>query len=272
MREQFSAAAPSAVILWALSFAVAEYALWRSRRVLALASAVTPMFAWVALDGLRQAGVLPPIPDVLAFCALPACWMALLPAERGSLIVERVEHAANDSAVGDASHQRFGHEPQEERGHHHPPILPRLAPLAACLAYAAALLALRHQPAVRAHWTGALQLPRLVAFGWALAVGLQWRLKDEGPGVATPEPSSTFAPLRPVATILRSGEAPESGGARLTYRPALPPSTAIGIVMALGGGICAAGGLWADWHDVRAVAAVAWGLSAAIVWRAWRAR
>lgn len=263
MREQFPAASAASVILWALSFAVAEYVLWRSRRAPALASAVTPMFAWVALDGLRQAGVLPPIPDVLAFCALPACWMALLApglqrcVECGGVGVTssaNAERHMRRSNIGDLGKC-------EEIGERHPRILLRLTPLVACLAYAAVLLALRHEPAVRAHWTGALQLPRLVAFGWALAVALRWRGRIGARGhLARGDGSRGSSP----------------GGSRLAhpraylmaYRHALPPSTAIGIVMALGGGICAAGGLWADWYDVRIVAAVAWLLSAAIAWRA----
>lgn len=212
---------------------------------------------FVALDVSRL--WLESIPEVFIFCTLPACWMALL--------------TEPPAGIPPASHAyKTGARLLSYGGTVSSRILPRLAPLTACLAYAAALLALRHEAAVARNWMLALQAPRIVGFAWALAVAMRWRQKSEGPRVAMPEPLPADLDATPGSLRLKRTPLYSELPLRSTYRPALPPSTAIGIVMALGGGLCAAGGLWPTWGAVRCVAAASWFLSAAIAWRANGAR
>lgn len=263
-RHRRPAASP-AVIVFALSVCVATFIAWRSRSITGLRPTAVLCSLFIGLDAARTH--IGGMGHVLAFCTLPACWMALLVRDRrgGPSVPGECKAAGIEATPGGWN---AGPWPVQDRlSCLVVRILPCLAPFAACLAYAAALLALRHESTVRAHWTEALQLPRLVAFGWALAVALRWRLKDEGlGGYDTTEPQSVCA--RSATFAGNDGCRLPTAKAPLTYAPTLPPSTAIGVVMALGGGICAASGLWTDWADVRIVAAVAWGLSAAIAWRA----
>lgn len=113
------------------------------------------------------------------------------------------------------------------------------------------LLATRHQLAVSAHWHEALQAPRLVVGAWALWVALA-RRKNEGPeGGGTSEPFGRLLSVQ-----------------RRPYASPLPPSTAIGLVLALGAAASVIGGLWPTWGAVRALSLLSWALVAAVAWRA----
>lgn len=285
------------LLLCALACAI--LAALRSRHAPRLRPAAVALAAFAALDAVRlMVAVLGSAApwwfawlDVAAFCVLPACAMGLLAARRledadpqareSRWATVRDVDAVSDACAGGGRSGARAAGGSVPFGRSHPRILPRLAPAAVCVAYAVAMLALRHAPIVRAHWIEALQAPRVVAFGWALAVAL----KQMGPGVAvrprapTREPIPGYGSPLPggVANVWAEGPtssptvAPVASAARTLredYRPGRDPSTAIGVVLALGGGVCVAAGLWAAWDGVRTVALVSWGIVALVAWRA----
>lgn len=176
--------------------------------------------------------------DVAAFALMPGVWAGLL---AGNIQRE-------GSAVSHEDGSPSGGARPKRRGNIQRNIL-ALAPLALCLLYASALLWARHHPTVRASWGTLLAVPRLVVGSAALLAAL-----------ARPR-----GPLQWLHGVNWKGE-PES----LPYRPRLPlaPPRLVGVVMGLGCAACVVGGLWADWRGVQAVSAVAWVLTAAVVWRA----
>lgn len=260
----------------------------RSRAIHSLRPAAVAVAAFCALDAARLVG-LPPMADVVAFVVMPACWGALLQmrcddAADSEQPQERREEpeGSNHANVTPLSPVRFrplavkrvlkiGAALRRRRGEHLA-ILPRLAPLALCLLFSLLLLLSRHHPAVAAHWHEALAVPRLVVGGVALWVAL----KSRGPR-ANPEPTVTFEPTLSTPGGVPVASAPCSrnlgggtyGRLQESYPLRLPPSTLIGIILALGSAACVVGGLWAgDWGGVRAVSLVSWGLVVGVAWRA----
>jgi hypothetical protein len=169
--------------------------------------------------------------------------------------------------------------------------LMRILPALAALSYASLVLLLRHPLARAGLWQGALALPRVGVAAWALWVGIREGrggagggrgMKDEGPE-ANPEPSATDP--RRLSDGAGSGSAIYPGShlsaVPLPRRPgfgtadratgSLPPSLAIGILLALGAGACVVGGLWGEWDGVRAMSGASWLLVAVVALRTKRA-
>lgn len=269
--------------------AVATYLRRLSLSSPSLLPAARAVAAFALLDGVRLAIDVAGRPgwlawaDVVAFVMMPGCWAGLLMRgkdERPGVAspeplpadpdvtpgAPELKRSALSPALGCSELRRA--EPMARR-----PVA-QAVPVLALLAYASLLLALRHQPAVAAHWLPLLQAPRLVVGAWALWVAM--RGKTKGPEAEAHEPFC--APSRPTCERTQSEPggylAPNSRIARSAQpTPArrlaqpLPPSTAIGIALALSAAASVVGGLWlGPWAQTWPVSAAGW-LAAVVVAR-----
>ena len=174
---------------------------------------------------------LPPFADVVVFVVMPACWGALLK-NRGP----ETEAPSPLPVSGCAPPWLARKNVVTGQCSAKPEFYCRGA--ATCflpaIVYALSVLLLRHPLARAGLWQGALALPRVVVGAWALWVGM------------------------------RAGRA-------VGEERGLPPSRAIGIILALGVGACVVGGLWGDWGGVRIMSGASWALVAVVALRAPRA-
>lgn len=285
---------------------VTAYLLARARKLASLRPAATACAAFVLLDAARLTIDLARSPespwwlawvDVAIVVAMPGCWAGLL--------LQRSGHECGEVATSTGlSKQSGGVTPETQprallqtsvcvakEGLQAPRVVSpregfkaicdviklihsRILPALILLAYAAVLLATRHQPAVLAHWYEALQAPRLVVGAWALWVALAWRSVGPAtkptPGVSIkiPHESATLDPVGESFEPSTCGTGDVPGLSDLLHAPSLPPSTAIGVVLALGAAASVVGGLWPTWGAVRALSLLSWALVAAVAWRA----
>lgn len=284
----------------ALASLVSVYLSHRSRFVPSLTAASRACLAFCAIDGVRLLlDVARPLSpwaawiDVVLWVSLSGTWAWLLTDPRSALdptpsapIVTVAEvprliasTAARHVLVGRLSlaclFLRHCYKRPRLMVHRTASDLRHAAILTtvAVLAYAAFLLALRHPLA--AHWTVALQAPRLMVGAWALLVALKAK---RSPGMMRRAPLRRVGGRRaPLSGAAGSFEGPSHvapvkgpgcsrlGGLEGPYH--LPPSVVIGVVLALFAAASVVGGLWVPgWTGVRVVSVAGW-LVAALVGR-----